>query len=277
VDTKLIDFAKVLELKGYYFNIEPGVEQYFVREPGFDLSLGASFEFKDFKTLSDDLKTSFDRMRVVKAGPRVSWIDPWGNSEARADVHQGIPEFFGGSDAEDNATSNRGIGTGGQFTYYTAEAQRIQKLFFPGFILLRGTGQWSRESLTAVEQIRIGGLYSVRGYPTADAIGDYGYDFTAELDIPIYFIPADWKVPGFRKTWWQAVQLVGFIDGGKAFTRERFSSTDVKDRFLLGTGGGIRVNLKPNFSLEVYVGIPIGDRSTDENNPITHVALTAGF
>ena len=123
----------------------------------------------------------------------------------------------------------------------------------------------------------MGGAYSVRGYPESDSAGDLGYNFSGELNAPVPFLPQNWRVPFSKSTWWDTVRLVGFIDGGKVFLRNKSSAAAVKDRFLLGTGFGVRADLGRNFSLQLDLGYPIGDDSSDLNQKQAHLSLRGGF
>lgn len=187
----------------------------------------------------------------------------------------GIPGFLGGSKENDPGASR--VNSGGNFIYYTAGVARIQRLPESMYFVLRANGQWTNDTLTSVEEFRAGGAYSVRGYPESDAVGDYGYNFSAELNTPIPFLPKDWEIPYAKKKTVDALRLVGFVDGAQTFFRERISETTVKDSLLLGTGLGVRVNLDTNISLQLDFGWPIGDDSSEKNSIQTHIALKAGF
>ncbi len=145
------------------------------------------------------------------------------------------------------------------------------------YLILRANGQWTNDTLTSVEEFRAGGAYSVRGYPESDVVGDYGYNFSAELNTPVPFLPKDWDIPYAKKKVGDTVRLVAFVDGAQTFFRERAATTTVKDSFLLGAGLGIRVNLDTNASLQLDFGWPIGDDSSEKNRIQTHLALKAGF
>jgi len=260
VESMLVRHLKSAEIKGEYKSLSFGVTQNFMKRPSFVLDGVMGFDIKDSKTLVDDFKTSYDRMRVLKAGPRLAFQDKGGRTSLSFFVHQGLPDFMGGSGENDPNASRENAG--GDFTSYTASVTRIQRLPNQWYLILRGNGQWTRDTLTSVEQFRLGGAYSVRGYTEAEASGDYGYNGSAELSVPL---------------WSKALRFVGFVDVGKTYLRERPLNATVKDKFLLGTGFGVRVNLDRTLSLQADLGWPIGDDSTDENQMQVHIAVRGGF
>lgn len=275
VESMLIGHLKPAEIKGESLNITPGVTYTIIQRPALTLEGYAGFEFKDSKTLIDDHKSSFDRMRVLKIGPRFTFQDTGGRTLLSSDVHWGIPDFLGSSEEVDPAASRPN--SGGDFIYYTASVARIQRLPREAFVIVRGSGQWTKDNLTSVEQYRLGGAFSVRGYPESDAAGDYGYNLSTEISVPPYFLPKNWEIPFTHKRWYDTLHLVYFLDGGKTFFRERSVESILKDKFLLGTGFGLRFNLDRNISLSVDLGFPIGDDSVDENQMQVHISALVGF
>ncbi len=274
-NSMVVKHLKPLEVKGEYLGLTPGISYAFIRRLGFQLEGLLSFEIKDSKTLVDDFKVDFDRLRIVNLGAQFFWQDASGKAVLVPQLHWGIPDFLGSSDSVDALASVPG--TGGEFLYYTATAIRIQKIPGPSLVLVKASGQWTDDSLPSPEQFRAGGALSVRGYPESDAAGDYGYSLSAEWQWPAAFIPEGWLVPFSDIKWRDALRILGFLDSAKTFTRDRVLTTDVKDRFLLGTGVGIRLDVDRYFSLQTDWGFPLGDRSTDNDRSIFHVSLKAGF
>lgn len=274
-ESMLIGHLKPSEVKGESLSVTPAVTYAFVKSPAFTLEGDLAFEIKDSKTLIDDHKSSFDRMRVVKAGPRIALQDASGMTWISPRVHWGVP-LGGGSEAEDINASR--VGAGGDFVYGTLEGVRLQRFVASSILILRAGGQWADETLTSVEQFRLGGASSVRGYPESDSAGDRGYNFSIEWNIPPWFLQDDLIVPFAGTKWRDSTKLVVFLDGGKTFLDRRPSFSDVKDRFLLGAGAGLRFYTAKNLSLTVDFGFPIGDDSSDEKNQTqVHLSLRAGF
>lgn len=274
-DTALVKNLKRFEVEGHSRAVTPGILLNFVREPARSVDWYAGFEIKDSKTDVDDSKISFDRMRVLKTGPRLLWQGPSERTTLGADAHVGIPSVLGGSSDDDVNTSR--AGSSGQFAYFTANWTRTRKIPLEGLLFLRANGQWSPDTLTSVELFRAGGAYSVRGYPESDASGDLGWTASAEAAFP-FPIPREWRVPFMKKKRWKdSLRWVSFFDLGKTYNVRRFSSTDVKDKFLMGAGLGLRVNLDRTFALQCDFGFPLGDDSSEKDRTQTHVSVRAGF
>ncbi len=275
VDSRLVKHLKPLDIEGLYTSVTPAISQELVITQKDQLSWYAGLEIKDSKSTISDTKTSLDRMRVLVTGPRWTHLGGGGRTSLSGDVHWGIPGLLGGSEAEDlNASRN---GSGGDFIYYTGSASRIQRLPLGLTGVLRGEGQWTDDTLTAVELMRLGGYSGVRGYPESDSQGDYGFMGTMELVAPTP-LPDSIKFPFTKDPFSKSVDWLVFFDGGKVFAQERGARTDVKDRMLLGIGGGLRVHLKQNISAQLDYGWPVGDDSTDtDNQPQAHFSIRVGL
>jgi hemolysin activation/secretion protein len=137
--------------------------------------------------------------------------------------------------------------------------------------------QLTPNRLVPAQQFRIGGLYSVRGYPEGDFLGDYGFQGSLELRVPPYFVPKDWTWPATERSVRDSLRAVCFVDMAQGYLNApKFE--DESTQHLLGIGGGIRVNINDLLQARAEVGIPIGaDQSSDGKNARLHFVLRAGF
>ncbi len=273
--TRLTKDLRPFDIEGSYFEITPSITQALIRRRALNLSWFAAFEVKDAKSTIADVKTYFDRMRVIRTGPRFSMQDRFGKTIVSADTHVGIGGFMGSLEKDSqNASRN---GAGGSFVYYSGSLARLQRMPLNSFLVLRTEGQWSPVTLASLEQFRAGGATSVRGYPESDSSGDRGYVASAELNFPVPLIPKDFEIPYAHKKFNEVFRLVGFYDLGETAFRSRSTPTEEKNRFLMGTGFGARVNFGNNFSLQMDVGYPIGNDSTDKDRAQIHLSVKSGF
>ncbi|MDD5226732.1 MAG: ShlB/FhaC/HecB family hemolysin secretion/activation protein [Candidatus Omnitrophica bacterium] len=274
--SRLLKELRPLDVTGKSFSLAPGVTQTFFETSSLRLGGDLRFEIKDAKTDVGNDKLSFDRMRVLVGGPRFSMNDHFGRTLAGADIHVGIPDLMGGSPKHDPSASR--VDSGGQFVYGTMNMARLQRLYMGSFLVLQGSGQLSASPLTALEQYYLGGMYSVRGYPENDSSGDKGYNLSAEVRVPPYFIPASWKIPGMKnKTWRDTFSTVGFIEGGQVFNLKRQQPSSEKNRTLLGAGFGVRFYINPDLNFQMDLGFPFGDESSENNDMMVHLSARVGF
>ena len=112
-----------------------------------------------------------------------------------------------------------------------------------------------------MEQIAVGGRFTVRGYRENQVVRDNAVLASLETRIPVIR----------NKPWADAVQLAPFIDYGNAWnTKTKFVPTASQN--LASVGLGLRwtltltspVLLRPEF--EIYWGIPLNNVKTEGGN-----------
>ncbi len=273
--THLTKDLRAFDIEGDYFELTPSITQDLIRRRTFNLSLFAGFEIKDSKSTIANQKTSFERMRVIRTGPRMNLQDRYGKTMFSSDIHIGLGNFMGSLE-KDSPNSSR-LGAGGNFVYYSGSLARLQRMPLNSFLILKTEGQWSPVTLASLEQFRAGGMTSVRGYSESDSSGDRGYVASAELNFPVPFVPHAFEIPYIRKKFNEVFRLVGFYDLGQTAYRSRRGPTEEKNRFLMGTGFGTRLNFGNYFNLQMDVGFPIGNESVDKDRPQIHLSVKAGF
>jgi hemolysin activation/secretion protein len=79
-----------------------------------------------------------------------------------------------------------------RYFFWLGQAQ-FTRLVLPNgaSVGLRGTVQWTNDRLVPIEQIAVGGVYSVRGYPENLMVRDKGYFGSIELRYPLFDRPAE--------------------------------------------------------------------------------------
>uniref|UniRef100_A0A7C4RTX9 ShlB/FhaC/HecB family hemolysin secretion/activation protein n=1 Tax=Desulfatirhabdium butyrativorans TaxID=340467 RepID=A0A7C4RTX9_9BACT len=110
--------------------------------------------------------------------------------------------------------------------------------------------QLANEPLLSLEQIAVGGRYSVRGYRENQVVRDNAMISSIE-----------WRIPVVRdKSWADMVQLAPFLDYGRAWNTKLFTP-DPKDLTSIGIGLRWDRKSKPPHTLypqfEIYWGIPL--------------------
>ena len=166
---------------------------------------------------------------------------------------------FGFTESDPNRPLNsRAQGRGdvaiGTLSLVRYQAARVLNSYF----LIKADGQIASARVLSPDQLSIGGMGTVRGFPLSEFSGDNGYHVTAEL-----VIPSPWKPSlGFGKlTLDRVLSMFGFIDHGKVFILDK--QPGETDQAITGAGGGIRINIPPvkpmdmAVSLAVLYGVPV--------------------
>jgi hemolysin activation/secretion protein len=129
-------------------------------------------------------------------------------------------------------------------------------------------------------QIIIGGMGSVRGYPLAEYAGDNGYRGSLE-----YVLPFPWKIPlgfGDRYTLDKLLSFVAFIDHGKVFVYNKQPAE--RDQAITGAGEGVLLNIPknkwfPSASFAAYYASPQfnGPKTSDGSNGTFYLSGIVSF
>lgn len=228
-----------------------------------------SFDYKQIQNFGNGERSSYDKLRVLTVGGQIDYIDGWkGRNIFSLDTVVGIPNFLGANKAKSHASS-RDDG-GALFVMLNGGWRRLQKLPFDCFLLFNTFMQYSFMKLPLPEQIYIGGVDTVRGYPLAVAIGDHGLYANLELRVPPPFLRAH-KIPWTQTTWGEFVQFVGFADHGETYEyghdivriirrkkgKNEQTGEKLKASHLTSAGYGVRVYGPWRIEFSLDVGYPL--------------------
>ncbi|HEY4255097.1 MAG TPA: ShlB/FhaC/HecB family hemolysin secretion/activation protein [Chlamydiales bacterium] len=210
------------------------------------------FDVKQIQNFVLGSRTSFDKLRVATWGYT---LDRFSKKDQRhflnARVAVGIPDFLGGLSSVDSECSR--VGAGGLFLKFNGDYDWLQTFKQDCVFSFHGSGQWSSYKLPIPEQIYIGGVDTVRGFPLACVLGDSGYYWNAELRVPPPLL-ANQRFFVAHKKWKEVVQLVAFLDNGGVFFHGGSNT------FLWGSGIGFRFRGLGNMSLSVDLGFPLNHK-----------------
>ena len=132
-----------------------------------------------------------------------------------------------------------------QFLAWRGQSQWARQLDDDFVFLLRGDIQLAND-LVPLEQFRLGGASSVRGYRRDVSLSDSGFFTSAELRVPVLRIQ---KLDG-------VFQLVPFVDFGLPWGTDNAA---VEIDSLLSIGMGLNFNAGDNFNARLDYGIPLTD------------------
>lgn len=141
----------------------------------------------------------------------------------------------------------------GQFFSWLGQAQWVRQLpLLRAHLVARTTMQFSNAHLFPLEQLAVGGRYSVRGYREFTFVRDNGFLATLEFRVPVYSTAA-----GVDR-----VYLVPFADVGRSWNSDvpdelllPGTTSNTADRTLLASVGiGLIASITKQSRFEVYWG-----------------------
>lgn len=154
----------------------------------------------------------------------------------------GAKENFAGDPNDPFEKPPNRAGSTGTFAVLQGGFDRTQPLPGDFTLSLHTDGQWASQPLIPAEQYFAGGMDSVRGYLTYEAIGDHAIRGRAELTTPeALTIPVD-RIWQRRKSsdYTLRVRFVAFYDAAQLWVAQAPPGQTSQFR-LEGAGGGIRV------------------------------------
>jgi hemolysin activation/secretion protein len=234
------------------------INQTILRTSGFNLFAFGGFDYKRVENDIQGDSAGKDDLRIFRLGFSGDYRDRLlGRTYFGMTWFQGVPALGGNSRNDPGATRPDNPGA---FSKWTFDVARLQSLIYGGsYLVLRGFAQLSSQNLVAAEQYSIGGYYTVRGYPLSERSGDQGYSVSAELVVPVPYL----------REWLQAA---AFVDHGGVFPISPDRGAGVREHFLSGVGGGLRLNLPApylpggTFQLRLDYGYAVGPRPTSTTN-----------
>jgi hemolysin activation/secretion protein len=140
------------------------------------------------------------------------------------------------------ATNNNGEVADGQFFSWLGQANYVTRLQTTGIQLFNSmTIQMANDRLFPLEQMAVGGRYSVRGYRENTLVRDNAFFYSFEARLPLWAAESGYDI----------VQLCSFVDVGRGWnTKSRSSGPET----LASIGVGLRLNLFNTAQANVYWG-----------------------
>jgi len=253
--------VSALDIKGIGDVVSLYLPYKIIDTDNFAMSINPGFDYKEID--NEILKTviSQDNMRIAKIGVDIDMADRFnGRTIIVQSFDYGIDDILGGLKYKDPKASR--AGSGGRFFRSITNLARVQSLPASMSLMLKGAAQLTAYNLTSSEQFSIGGITTVRGYPNTEQTGDKGYNASAELFIPPYFLPKKLKVPYTESTFFDALRLVGFVDWGRVELNNP-QVGESKHEQLLSVGPAVRFNIPDKMSISFDYGFQLGQDASD--------------
>lgn len=251
------------DVEGLSKSLFVGVKHPFIRSRDKNLFGRLNFDWRNVESKNNVEPTRNDQIRALRAGIRADFLDRLlGVAVNSLDLEMSRGLDILGASEKGDANMTRAAGDP-QFTKFTAQIQRLQRVTNSVNILFSGRGQKSHDPLLSSEEFGLGGISTVRGYDPSEVVGDDGIAGKVELQ---------WNNPT-RK-----LQIFGFLDSGTVWNQDATNSA-AKRNSLTSTGVGIRVDLPMNVDAEFIASQPLHrDISTQgEHDPQFFFSLNKKF
>ncbi|MCC6758664.1 MAG: ShlB/FhaC/HecB family hemolysin secretion/activation protein [Candidatus Omnitrophica bacterium] len=222
-----------------------------------DVHLG--LDVQDHRTVTNSGTTSRDRLRVIRVGYDRIYRKFNRAISLTTELSQGIN---GLGSRRNNPLASRGAENTFSKMNLTLQTRYSPLWDLQGNFQLKA--QTTNERLAPQEGFYLGGMSSVRGYPSGDFLADDAVQINSEIILPTFFIPANVPMPFSKRPLKKNVTFVGFLD--YAWGNKQDHLAGEKDTAnLMGTGAGFRVLLMDKASLRIEWGFPIGDKTITES------------
>ena len=168
-------------------------------------------------------------------------------------------------------------GADGGFAYLRLDARHSQPIK-NWHVDVRVGGQMATQALLGAEQYALGGPDSVRGYLSAEAVGDNGMSGSLEVHTPNLLSSAA-GADASSKPWWGPSEghLYAFADAGRVRTINA-SAGQTAVQTLASTGLGFKVKTYRYSNLTLEWALPLKDgTATQARHPHMHMALGVEF
>ena len=237
-----------IQSKSRYYELN--LRQPILLKPNQEFALGISFSRQESETSLLDTPFALSRGADENGETKISAIRFFQELVNRDDnkVFALRSQFSLGVDIF-NATNNSDA-PDSNFFAWRGQTQWVRRLGDDFLFLLRGDIQLAGSGLVPLEQFRIGGFDSVRGYRQDLVLGDNGIFASAEIRIPLFRIN---KINGL-------VQLAPFFDLGTVWNSD---DVEIENSTLPSIGVGLKMSAGDNFNARLDWGIPLTDVDTE--------------
>ena len=237
------------------------------------MNLRSGLKIKDIEKKQTTTTLTNERLRLPYVAIDIVKNSVAGQTRFSPQLSFSRPGLLGTS-AKDNLFASR-PGADMSFVKYDHTINHQQRLPWSSYIQIKSQFQAATRTLPTSEQLQLGGVNSVRGYPEGDYLADTGMNLTMDWHVPAVPIPPSWTIGTFSPR--NQIDPFLFLDLGAGRLLERTES-ERKEKFLAGIGGGFQIHLKKNASLKLEWAKAVGDRPIKGTGPSTfHMSFQYGM
>lgn len=234
-----------------------------------EVSIG--MDANDKRTITDEGTLTRDRFRILRAKSTLLHRYPGCITYFEPQISQGL-NIFGARSK--NPLSSRNGGADSTFTKLNLGIRHKRILPLNLQAGLNFKSQLAFEKLASQEELSLGGIDSVRGYPSQDYMADNGFITNFELLIPSFWIPDGVKIPYAPEPLKEEITGLVFVDYGYGERRAADKEQEKQHVNYLGIGTGLRIRLFNQALLRLEWGFPVGDKPlTEAANSRFHFSL----
>ena len=245
-----------LDIEGKSNFLVLGVKQPLLVKADREFSLGLEFSKQHSETTLLDSPFALSRGADAEGNTNISSL-----RFAQEYVQRGADEvlalrsqFSFGLGAFDATVNNDGR-PDSKYVSWLGQGQWVRSLGDDFPLVLRSNIQLASDNLLPLEQFRVGGINTVRGYRRDSVLADNGVTASAEVRFPVW-----------RPTEGSLIQLAPFLDFGTSWNKGDEIELEVST--LASVGMGLNFTTSNGFKARIDWGIPI--LATDvEDRPIS--------
>jgi hemolysin activation/secretion protein len=238
-----------------------------------DAYVGEAYTGIDFKNKlikQADLTTNRDALRILRFGTNLIYRTLGTVTYIKPEFSQGL-DFLGAK--QKNFRASRGAENDFQkFKFGVTHRTPLPLGLSMNYNIKT---QFVPKKVTPQEQFSLGGIDSVRGYPTGDYLADIAVQSNTELLYPMVFIPKEIKLPYAAKPLRDDVTGVVFFD--YAYGQRKNSIAGEEQRVgLASIGTGFRIRLFNQALLRLEFGFPVSpyEPTSGSTKMRLHLSLT---
>ncbi len=216
-----------------------------------EVSVGVDANDKTSKSLATVGTMSRERLRILRFKSTLLHRFPGAITSVTPQLSQGLNWL--GARRKNAFSSREATNTLTKFNFDIRHRRQFPMDLQAVFNL---RSQWAGEKLASQEQFGMGGINSVRGYPSQDYMADTGIVTNFELIFPSFWIPEEWKIPYESKTLRDSVAAFAFFDWGWGKKRGDIQG-ERHLNYMAGAGLGLRIKMFNQASLQLAWGFPL--------------------
>ncbi|ELR96339.1 ShlB/FhaC/HecB family hemolysin secretion/activation protein [Gloeocapsa sp. PCC 73106] len=235
-----------LDITGNYYYYEASVRHPIFQTPSQEFALGLTLSRQESKNFllgeRFPIAVGADESGEIKISA-IRFFQDYVKRNA-VEVIAFNSELSFGVDVFDASNNPEGI-PDSNFVTWRTQGQYVRIVPLNALLVIRSDLQLSSARLVGLEQLSIGGLGSVRGYPQDFVLTDNGFVLTSEVRIPVWRLARDQGI----------LSIVPFVDFGIGWNHGDAPNPD--PNALVGIGAGVLWQMGERLAARFDWGIPL--------------------